>query len=248
MYTSEVIAVPAEHEELQAGPLGLGASLGQLGAFAGLSSGKSAETQQALALVRSRGFIESFIADNDLLPILFPSGYKDANGVYYIDDAEISLWDGYEKFSTEVLSVSEDLNLGIVVLRITWSDPVIAADWANALIARANETVRVRVVQEAEASLQFLRRELETTNAVELRQAIYRLIETQISKRMLANVRPDYAFKVIDGAAPKDLDAHDYPKASILIPAGALLGTGLALFVCMMGVLIAPEPMSSRTN
>jgi hypothetical protein len=241
MYTSEVIAVPAEHEELQAGTFGLGGSLGQLGALAGLGSGNSAQTQQALALVRSRGFIESFIAENDLLPALFPTSRQAADGQYFIDDTELSLWDGYEKFSSEVLSVSEDINLGIVVLKIRWTDPAIASEWANSLIARANETVRGRAIEEAEASLKFLRRELETTTAVELRQAIYRLIETQISKRMLANVRPDYAFKVIDKAAPKDLDAHDYPKASILIPAGALLGTGLALFMCLLRVLIAPE-------
>ena len=244
MYTSEVIAVPADSDELPAGGLGMGSPLTQLGALAGLGSGPSTRTQQALVLVRSRGFIESFISDNDLLPILFESSRRDDSGEYRLNNQSLSPWDGYEKFSNEVLTVSEDINQGIVVLRVTWSDPVIAAQWANLLIDRANEAVRTRAVREAEASLEFLRKELETTTAVELRQAIYRLIESQISKRMLANVRPDYAFKVIDRAAPKDLDAYDYPKATILIPAGALLGGCLALAVCLMGALVSPESVA----
>ena len=56
-------------------------------------------------------------------------------------------------------------------------------------------------INDATKSINYLREELNKTSVVELQQAIYRLLEkAQTKKIMLANVRDQYAFSVIDSA------------------------------------------------
>ena len=62
-----------------------------------------------------------------------------------------------------------------------------AASWANALVTRVNAHLQARAVEESERSLVFLREELERTRVAEVRDVVYRLIESQMQRAMIAN-------------------------------------------------------------
>ena len=69
---------------------------------------------------------------------------------------------------------------------------------------------------------------------VGVQQAIYRLIEEQINTVMLANVREEYAFKVIDPAVVPDIDQYEWPKRALILVLGAGLGLLFALMIALV--------------
>ena len=66
--------------------------------------------------------------------------------------------------------------------------------------------MRTRAMVKATASLGYLQRELLATNVLDTREAINRLIETQVQRRMLASVTEQFAFRIVDAALPSDSD------------------------------------------
>jgi uncharacterized protein involved in exopolysaccharide biosynthesis len=132
--------------------------------------------------------------------------------------------------------VSEEKVTGIVTLTLVWSDREQVARWANLLIERANRDLRQRAIAEAQASTDYLNAELAKTSVLELRQAIYRLLENQIKTVMLANVRDQYAFRVIDPASAPDPDDTVRPKRLAMILLGMVFGGGVALMIVLWGL------------
>ena len=83
-----------------------------------------------------------------------------------------------------------------------------------------------------------MQRELSATSDVGTREAINRLIEAQVKQRMIANVTPDYAFRVVDRATVPDADDPIRPKKIVLLALSPFVGlvVGIA-FVLMMRAL-----------
>ena len=104
---------------------------------------------------------------------------------------------------------------------------------------RANEQIRARAIDEAERSLRYLADQIQATSSVELRDSLFKLVETEQRKRMLATVRPNYAFDVIDHAVISEQRVS--PHRVALVIAMAILG----LF---MGVTIVIVRAIARTR
>jgi LPS O-antigen subunit length determinant protein (WzzB/FepE family) len=110
-------------------------------------------------------------------------------------------------------------------------DPKVAAEWASELVRRVNEKMRQLAIQDAEKSLEYLVKEVSKTSSVEVREAIYRIMESQIKQIMLANVRDEYSFKIIDPPAVPDLDDEVKPKKKLIVILGFVLGGFGGVFI-----------------
>ena len=75
---------------------------------------------------------------------------------------------------------------------------------ANGLVGLANELLRTRALEEAQRNIAYLNAQADRTNEVELRRAIFNLIESETKTLMLANGRTEYAFRVVDPAVPPE--------------------------------------------
>lgn len=104
-YRATIILAPAN-----TGGSGLGgalsSSLGQLGGIAsmvGLNVGSSEPgTEEAIAVLRSRQFTESFISDKGLLPQLFPSMWDRKTSAWKVSaEKQPTLGRGYKVFDEE---------------------------------------------------------------------------------------------------------------------------------------------------
>lgn len=237
VYRSEVVMAPVQSNQAAGGMLSIAGQLSGLAGLAGLTNERD-ETQIALATVRGREFTSEFIRENDLLPVLFGGLYDRENQQWTVpEDERPTMSDGYKLFDNQVRRVSQDSSSGIVTVAIEWSDPDIAAQWANMLVTTLNRRMRAKAVIEAESNLDFLRDQLGKTNLVEVQQGLSRLIEAQINKVMLANSREEYAFSVIDPAVAADEDDFIRPQRTAVVAAGLaaglLLGILLALFLAM---------------
>lgn len=235
VYRAEAVLLPVTQE----GDLNMLASmatqLGALGSLAGIDVGGDGLKESAIATMRSRSFSAAFIEDKQLVTLIFEDVWDAEAGKWTVDPDDVpTLWEAQKVFDEDIRSITENRRTGLVTVAVEWRDPQEAATWVNELVTRANKRIRDQVIQESEKSLAYLNKELEKTQAVELRQAIFKLAENQTRKIMIANVRDDYAFQVIDPAAPPDEDDYVRPQRVVLILAGLLAGLALALAVVLV--------------
>jgi len=217
------------------------AMLGQLGGLAGLAgvdlSGLRDRTGSAMAILNSRMLVEEFISRNKLLPILFSDEWDAAAGEWTTAPEDTpTLWLGVRKFIEDVRRIEEDAVTGVVRVIIEWENPEMAAAWANGLVELANQIVRTRDLEDAERSVEYLQSEIAKTNILGLQQVLYSLVETEMKTIMLANVKEEYAFAVIDPAVPPEL--RSFPHRALLAAIGTTLGGFLALMVILVRLVI----------
>ncbi len=201
---------------------------GQLGGLASLVGVNLAaldnNSQVAMAVLRSRMLVEEYIRRNDLLPILYPPQES---------GTPPTLWLGVDNFQRNILEIQQDPRTGVVIVSVRWEDPDIAARWANGLVALANEIVRGRARQSAERNIKYLKKQIDLTPVVEMQRVMYSLVESETKTLMLANVREEYAFVVVDPAVPPELRVS--PKRTLIVVVGTLLGGFLGImfaFAC----------------
>lgn len=214
---------------------GIGGLLGQFGGLASLAGinlpmGDSNRTE-AIALLSSRDFSRGFIAEENLLPILFYRKWDSRAGQWTVDDPDDipTLGDAVKKFEERIRRVNVDELTGLITLTVDWRDRELAASWANKMVERANREMRRRAIDEATRSIQYLEAEASKTEVAELRSTIYGIIETQIKTRMLANVRSEYAFRVVDPASVPDVDKYVWPRRALILALGLVVSFMLAL-------------------
>lgn len=228
-YRVEVLLAPADEKSTA----GVASQLGSLVGLAGISVGGNGNAE-AIAVLTSRSFTRSFIDENRLLPKLFEDDWDSASEDWKDPDPtkQPDIRDAVRRFNEEIRRVSEDTRTGLVTLSIEWTDPAIAAEWANSLVARLNDYMRQRALTEAEVNIAFLEAELAKANIATLRQSIGRLLETELQKLMLARGTEEFAFRVIDSADPPKYRAR--PKRTIFV----ILATGIGGFLAICFLLI----------
>jgi uncharacterized protein involved in exopolysaccharide biosynthesis len=228
IYRASAVMVPAESDNSSLGSA-LSSSLGQLGGLASLvgvgvgSSGVG--TEEALAVMRSTQFTQSFIEERNLMPDLYPKNWDAASGKWKGSaDEQPRIARAVKRFVTTISSVDQNKKTGLVTLSVDFNDRQKAALWANALVDKLNEEMRSRAIAKADASIGYLQTALAATAEVATRESINRLLESQIKQRMMANVSHEYAFRIVDRATPPEADDILRPNRLLLLATGPLLG------------------------
>ena len=140
----------------------------------------------------------------------------------------------FHKRFRRIIAIERRPREGLVNVNVRWKDPVVAAEWANAVIADLNSFLRETAIAQARKRIAYLNRELDKTSVIPLRQSIYRLIEAETYTIMIAETRSDYAFKVIDSAVPPSINAPIRPKRLRLITSATLMGFAIAVFAAIL--------------
>ena len=234
LYRAETVLAPVPDPGQLPGIDALGGQLGGIASLLGLAGVGQSRTQEYLAALRSHLLTNKFITENNLIPILFEDDYDQETGKWKQgkDKEQPSIEVAYKRFDERVRRINASKQTGLITVAIDWRDPEIASRWANGLIRLANNELRKQAIEFGEKSITYLNQELERTNVVEIQQAIYKLIESQIQNIMIANVREEYAFRVIDPAVIPDVDDRISPNRPLIII--VFLGIG-----SMFGLLIA---------
>lgn len=237
IYRSEALLAPAESRQSN------NSMLGQLGAAAnivGISVGNQAGDQinTAIAILRSREFARQFIENHDLLPQLMAGVWSEAENrsiidskIYDIENEEWlgqkpSNWEAVNKFRS-ILAVTRNQDTGLITVAVEWHDPIQAQRWVNRIVSDVNNRAKQHDLEEASNAIDYLRQQLQSTQLVEMQRIFNQLIESQTRVVMLADVRDEYVFRVIDAAVvPEERVSPNRAAISIL---GTLLGGFLAI-------------------
>lgn len=255
IYKAEATLAPTEEAQGQ----GFGEELGGLASLAGISMGKQQvdKVTMAMEILQSRQFIKNFVQKHNILPEVMavkewhqPSGELVFNQEVYNPrtdewvreveppkEPEPSSWEYVKVFQDNMLLVEKDsATPGLINISVSHQSPIIAHQWVKWLIQDINNHMRQRDIQEAQSSMEYLQEELGETNLSNMQQVFYQLIEKQIQTIMLANVRPEYVFQVLDPAVvPEQKYA---PSRALICVVGTFLGGLLSLLIVFIFHLV----------
>jgi len=260
IYKSEATLAPSE----EAGGGGLSQMAGQLGglaSLAGVNLGQQGvdKTTIAIEILQSRAFIKNFVEKHDILPELIAvEEWNRGKGLIYDEEVynpdskewvreveppqqpKPSSWEYVKVFREKTLEVSKDDTTGLVTIAVNHQSPEIARHWVVWLIEEINNHMREREIQEAQLSLEYLDKELQSTSLSGMQQVFYQLIEKQTQTIMLANVRPEYIFQTLDPAVVPEQKAK--PSRALICIIGTFLGGFLGVgFVLVRNIFIKEE-------
>jgi uncharacterized protein involved in exopolysaccharide biosynthesis len=215
---------------------GLAALAGQFGglaSLAGLNLGAEDNVAESIAILKSRALTERFIRERNLLPVIFHDDWDAGKNAWDVDPDDVpTLARGVERFDKSIRTVNQDVETGLVNLSVDWIDPVLARDWAQGLIAEVNADMRGRAIDQSKRNIEFLKGQLEATDAVELRTAVFSVMESEMKNAMMAAVRTDFAFEVIDPPVVPERPA--WPNRILLAVVGFFLGGMIGVLVVLM--------------
>ena len=234
-YEARVVMMPVADSVSGSSLGGLVSQLGGLASLAGVSLSGDSQKVEAYVMLTSREFTDEFIRDESLMQVLFAKRW----------DPETRSWrpsllkrdptpaDAFRTFNRKIRWVDQDRRSGVVTLTVRWKDPEVAARWANELVARVNARMRDRAIQDARRNIEHLQAQYERTPVVSLRETVARVMENEVRREMLATVRTDYAFRVIDPAVAAEPHEFVSPKRARLIAGGFVLGGMFGLLLVL---------------
>ena len=252
IYTATALLAPAESSG--GGLSGLMKQYGGLASLAGVplpGGQESSRAQLGMELMKSRAFIGNFVERHDILPELMAvesweqaSGNVLFNGEVY--DSATKTWvrevdppqspqpsaqEAHKAF-TGILGISEDSQTSYVSVSIEHQSPVVAAQWVSWLVEDVNAAVRMQDVDEAKKSIEYLKQQAAKTSLADLQTMFFELIQSQTETVMLAEVRPEYVFKIIDPAVVPEVRSK--PSRALICVLGTLLGGMLGIVIVLI--------------
>jgi len=219
IFRAEVVATEARSEGMNAAS-SLASQFGGLANIAGINLAKGGAAHESPAILRSRYLVEEFVRRNGLMDVL--PNPKDPP----------SLWYAVNGFRESVLSIREDQDRGTTTVSIQWTDPVVAAEWANSFIALANEIIRTRALDDSSRNIAYLNEQISKTDVVDLRSVMYRLIESETRTLMLANARQEYAFTIVDPAVVPE--RRVWPRRTLMVLTAGIFGIFIGIFLAFV--------------
>ena len=215
-----------------------------LGGLTGISgvgiSDSERKTNIAIAKLNSKRFIASYLSESALIKEIFPSRVNKTTGEW-LENEEPSL-EIIKEETDRRFSIRKNKITGLITLTVEHPNPDIAFRWADGIISKINEKIRTEDSKEGQQNIDFLQKKLSDINVQNIRSVFFSLIERETQKVMLANIRLDYAFKVIDPAIFPESPVK--PRKIRILLIGSFLGLALGLFLALFLNFLREERVS----
>ena len=226
VFKAETLLAPAQEEK--SGASSTLSQFGGLAAMAGVTIPSDSNTERVLATLETRVFLKKFIEEKKLLPVIFEDFWDAASNSWKlsVDQEAFITEDGISPLQGAI-DLEQDKS-GLITLSISWKDPEVASQWANDLVKQLNDQLREQAMAGSKKRVGYLEQELAKTTLQDMRAILYKLLESEKQKAMLANVNEDFALEVIDPAVAPE--TREKPKRKIIVVLGVLCGGFLGVF------------------
>ena len=132
----------------------------------------------------------------------------------------------------DILTIYEDNKTLFVTISIDHQSPHIAKKWVEIIVKNINESMRNIDKKNALDSINFLNKEVENTNLKETKEAISKLVESQLQNLMLTSASESYVYKTLN--APIAPEKKTSPSRAIICILITFLGGVLGIFVAFI--------------
>ena len=207
MYRAEVLLASSESKSQNTSAASTG-----LAALAGVSlQSTDNKTLIAIETLKSRKFISEFLIRHEALPALMaPISWNSEEDILEVGEYHGSIQEATKSFKGIFYVGKLSNSTPFVLMTISHISPTQGRDWLEAMVKDLNQFLSERDLAEVENSIKYLQEQINKTNVSDLKELFYSMIQAQTSKAMLAEVRPEYAFRVIDPAIAPELKYKPY--------------------------------------
>jgi uncharacterized protein involved in exopolysaccharide biosynthesis len=165
---------------------------------------------------------------SSLIRLIKPVNKKGIEKIEGVPD----VWDGLRKLD-DMVKINNNVKDKTITIVVEFDDPVLAANIAGYYLAELNDHMSSEAKRVALTNRKYLEQQLDQTADPFIKQKIYNLIAQQIETSMMAEVKENFAFKIID--PPKAPDRKLKPKRAqmmlISLLASLLIGIAIAFFL-----------------
>ena len=246
-YRSEILLASVQPTESRSSLLSQYSGLASLAGvnLSGVSS--VSKERMAIELLKSRGFLGDFFEKHSIVPDLMYAAYWDSQSKTIVYDdtiydsknrvlinplAKPKFYEVFDAFRG-ALAVNQDPETGLVKVSLDHLSPEKAQEWLTWLVDDLNETMRLRDINQAKRSIEYLKKQEEKNSLAELDQIFFQLIQSQVQTIMLAEAKPEYIFTIVDPATLPELKVG--PRRALIVIVGTLMGVMAgALFSLLM--------------
>lgn len=258
IYESSAVITPVETKS-GGGSGGMAAALaamggGGLGGLIGLP--ESASSSEIMLLLNSNILREKIIKEHNLLPVLFADQWNEEKktwkrGVFSLnpltwisnlitavkpadkkavkkDPGVPDMWDGLRALEN-IVNVKSNIKEKSITIAVQFDDPVIAANIAGYTIAALNDHMSSEAKRVAAVNKKYLEEQLLQTADPLIKQKIYNMIAQQVETTMMAEVKENFSFKVID--PPKVPDRKVKPKRAQMVMLSFVVSLFIGVFI-----------------
>ena len=161
---------------------------------------------------------------------LFNLDYKIPSSDLKVDKNPSKLT-SYKRFISSLFSeITDD---GIIILGFKHQNPDLAKEIVTNLVMEINLEIREMTILESKKSRKFLEDQVKKISYADLKNIFFVLIQSEIKKEMLAEVKNEYVFKTIDPAFSPEIKSS--PNRKLI----CITGTFSIFFVVTLIFLIS---------
>jgi len=256
MYKAEAVIMPVTTKD--SGGSGIGAALmQQLSGMPGFGIPGSASSAEVVGLLKSNVLREKMVQKYNLLPILFYEDWDEQkkdwkrdsgislNPLYYVsllakalappppgarkkEPGVPDMWDAL-RLLDDLVDVNFNMKESTITISVSFHDPDMAAKLVDYFLITLNDYMSSEAKRVANTNRKYLEDQLGASSDPFIKQKTYNLIAQQIETAMMAEVKENFAFKVID--PPLAPDKKFKPKRAVMV----VLSIVVALFLGIFG-------------
>jgi len=215
VYEARAVIMPATQSREQGGMSAIAMQLG-------ISTPSTPNVSEIMSLLNSNILMEKVNKRYNLIPLFFEKGLK---GNPHADKT----WDGI-RYLKNIFKVKHKQMEGIIELSTEYKDPKIAADIINYILIELTEHMTGEAKRVAETNKRYLESLIDKNSDPLIRQKIYSLIAQQIEISMMAEVKENFAFKIIDPPKVPDRKINK-PKIRMNIMLSFVIALFLGIFI-----------------
>jgi len=259
IYEAKAVITPVESKNTGGGGGMAAALMQQMGGLAGIGLPDSASAAEIMLLLKSNVLREKIIKDYNLLPTLFSDQWdeekkawkKETGWGFSLNPLTLiskmfslvkpadkkavkkepgipDVWDGLRSLDG-LVKISNNIKDKSITITAEFDDPVIAANIANYFLAALNNHMSSEAKRVAAINKKYLEEQLQETADPLIKQKIYNMIAQQIETAMMAEVKENFSFKIID--PPKVPDQRIKPKRTQMVILSFIVSLFIAVFI-----------------
>jgi len=253
IYGASAVITPVELKSTSGGGGTAAALMQQIGGLAGIGLPDSASSAEIMLLLKSNILREKIITEYNLLPVLFSTQWdeekkawkkvgfplalisklitavKPADKKIVKKEAGIpDIWDGLRELD-DLVKINNNMKEKSITISAEFDDPIIAANLVNYFLAALSDHMSSEAKRVAAINKKYLEEQLLQTADPFIKQKIYSMIAQQLETSMMAEVKENFSFKVID--PPKVPDLKIKPKRVQMVMIAFIMALFMGVFV-----------------
>lgn len=264
IYRATAVIIPVGGKESGGSELSMVAQ--QLGGLPGITLPGSRSSSEIISMLNSNIIREKMIEKYNLLPVLFRERWDGTrnewktgtgapfmaltligrvSGLFSGEEAGAksaksgvpSLWDGIRSLE-EVIKVSPNMKDNTITVSAEYKDPEVAERLIEELLATLNERMSAEAKRVAQMNKKYLAEQLGSSYDPIIRQKVFNLIAQQVEINMMAEVKENFAFKVID--PPRAPDRKFKPQRQSIVRLASIASALAGVFAAFIFEYLRP--------